>query len=244
MPEMGAAAGMKKGLFFDLYGTLIDIRTDENDCGVYEALARYLAYHSVNVTTDELRNAYFDGIQRYMYQSKETYPEVDVHRIFFDIVNRYSKKKYPKGMVTDITMLFRSLTIRRFGVFEGLYDVLSSLSSRYRTAIISDAQWVFAEPEMAVLGLDQFFKLRILSSRYGFKKPDARLFRIAMDKLGVTPEESVYIGDNPHKDLPGAKKAGMKFVLFGSECRDYECLRPDGCFNQYSELEALIRELL
>jgi len=235
---------MKKGLFFDLYGTLIDIRTDENDCRVYETLARYLSYHSMNVTPDELRNAYFDGVHRYMHQSKETYPEVDVHKVFFDIVNRYSKKKYAKSIVTDITMLYRSLTIRQFGVFDGLYDVLSSLSKSYRTAIISDAQWVFAEPEMAVLGLDQFFKLRILSSKYGFKKPDARLFRIAMDKLGTAPEDSVYIGDNPHKDLPGARKAGMKFIMFRSECREYDCLQPDGCFNRYPELEEIVREVL
>lgn len=241
---MGAEAEMKRAIFFDLYGTLIDIRTDEHDYWVYETLSRYLAYHLVNVAPDELKSAYFEGIRQSLNQSKETYPEVNVYKIFFDIMSKFSKKKYTKSIIVGIAMLYRSLTIRQFGVFEGLYDVLTSLNGKFRTAIISDAQWVFAEPEIAILGLDQFIKLRILSSKYGFKKPDVRLFHIAMAKLGVAPEESIFIGDNIYKDLPGARNSGMKFILHGSGLRDYNGLQPDGCFNHYSELEKIIREMM
>lgn len=241
---MGAEAEMKRAIFFDLYGTLIDIRTDEHDYWVYETLSRYLAYHSVNVAPDELKSAYFEGIRQCLNQSRETYPEVNVYKIFLDIMSNFSKKKYTKSVIVGIAMLYRSLTIRQFGVFEGLYDVLTSLNGKFRTAIISDAQWVFAEPEIAILGLDQFIKLRILSSRYGFKKPDVRLFHIAAAKLGVAPEESIYIGDNIYKDLPGARNSGMKFILHGSDLRDYNGLQPDGCFNHYSELEKIIREMM
>lgn len=102
-----------------------------------------------------------------------------------------------------------------------LMNILTHVRKKYRIAIISDAQWVFAEPEMKTLGLDRFFTLRIFSSRFGFKKPDVRLFELAMEKLRVRPEGSIYIGDNLQKDLVGAKRAGMKFILFGSEkCRD------------------------
>jgi len=235
---------MKMAVFFDLYGTLIDIRTDEYDYWVYEMLSRYLAYHSVNIVPEELKKAFFEGIQQHLNQSKETYPEVDVYEIFFEIMNKYSKRRYSKGIIVDITMLFRSLTIRHFGVFNGLYDVLVSIGRKYRIGIISDAQWVFAEPEIAMLGLDQFLKIRIFSSRLRFKKPDVRLFHYAMEKLGVTPEYSVYIGDNPYKDLVGAKNAGMQFILFRGECHEYNGFRPDKCFYAYSELENLLREMI
>ena len=36
---------MKKAVVFDLYGTLIDIRTDEDDPWVYQTLSRFLSYH-------------------------------------------------------------------------------------------------------------------------------------------------------------------------------------------------------
>lgn len=235
---------MKRAVFFDLYGTLIDIKTDEYDYWVYEKLSRYLAYHSVNISPEELKMAYFEGIQQHLNQNKEMYPEVDIYEIFFGIINKYGKRRYSKGIVTDIAMLFRSLTIRHFGVFDGLYDVLVSLSRRYRLGIISDAQWVFAEPEIAKLGLDQFFSVRILSSRIGFKKPDIRLFNLAMERLGVTSDDSVYIGDNPAKDLVGAKKAGMIFILFRSECHEYNGFQPDRCFYDYAELENILREIM
>lgn len=234
---------MRRAVFFDLYGTLIDIKTDEYDPWVYSALSQYLSYHSINIDPGELKGLYFGGIRQYLNQSKETYPEVDIYKVFQDIMNRYGSRKYSRQAVLDAILLFRSLTIRQFKVFEGLYDVLISICKRHKTAIISDAQWAFSEAEIAKLGLNRFFNVRILSSRFGFKKPDARLFSIAMERLRVRPEDSVYIGDNPPKDLVGAKSAGMKFILFGSECKAYNGYTPDRCFSNYSEIENVLKEL-
>ncbi len=235
---------MSKAVIFDLYGTLIDIRTDEQDPYIFEILSRYLAYHAVDIAPNEMRRAYFDGIQQHLDQSKEVHPEVDVYKIFFNIMNKYGKKRSTKHAVIDIAMLFRSLTIRHFKPFDGLYDILVPLSARMKTAIISDAQWIFAEPEMAHLGLDQFFGIRILSSRYGFKKPDPRLFRTAMEKLGAVPEDCIYVGDNPCKDMSGAKRVGMKFILFRAECREYNGFTPDGCFHDYAEFDSVLEGFL
>jgi len=244
MLKMGAETAMNKAILFDLYGTLIDIKTDEHDPWVYEMLSRYLGYHSVAIGPDELKTAYFEGIQQHLDQSKEVHPEVDVYKIYFNIMNKYGKKRSSKGIVMDIGILFRSLTIRQFRVFDGLYDVLPGLSAQCKTAIISDAQWIFAEPEISMLGLDQFFDVRVLSSRYGFKKPDPRLFRVAMDSLNVSPQNCIYVGDNPCKDLSGAKRVGMKFILFGSECRDYNGFEPDRCFHDYTEFNSILSGML
>jgi putative hydrolase of the HAD superfamily len=176
-------------------------------------------------------------------QSNEASPEVDVYKIFSNMMHRYGNKKYSKSAIVDTAVLFRSLTIRRFEVFQGVYEVLESLLEKYELALISDAQWVFTEPEMAMLGLTPFFKFRILSSRFGFKKPDVRLFDMAMKKLMINPEESVYIGDNPQKDLVGAKKARMKFILFRSEFKPYNDFQPDRHFDDYSELLKIIQEM-
>jgi putative hydrolase of the HAD superfamily len=151
-------------------------------------------------------------------------------------MHRYGNKTYPKSTIIDTAVIFRALTMRRFGVFSGLYDVLGSLAEKYNMALISDAQWVFAEPEIAMLGLDRFLRFRLLSSRIGFKKPDVRLFEMAMKKFMANPGESVYIGDNPQKDLVGAKKAGMKFIIFRSEYKVYNGFQPDQCFHDYAEL--------
>jgi len=234
---------MKKGIFFDLYGTLIDILTDENDPWVYATLSRYLLYRGIKIVPKELKRTYFEDIQFQLKQSDEAYPEVDVYKIFSNMMHRYGNKTYSKSAIVDTAVLFRSLTMRRFEVFQGVYEVLASLVEKYELALISDAQWVFTEPEMAMLGLTPFFKFRFLSSRFGFKKPDVRLFDIAMKKLMIKPEESVYIGDNPPKDLMGAKKAGMKFILFRSEYKPNNDFQPDRHFNDYSELLKIIEEM-
>jgi len=227
---------MKKAVCFDFYRTLVDISTDEDDPRVYATLSRYLSYHSVVIAPEELRKAYFEGVQQHLNQSTAKYPEIDVFDIFSNIMHKYGNKRYSNSIVIDTALLFRSLTVRHFEVFERLFDVLGFVNKEYETGVISDAQWIFAEPEMAMLGLNQFFKITILSSRFGFRKPDMRLFSLAMKKLGVGPKESVYVGDNPSTDLVGAKMAGMKFVLFGSECKSYNGFQPDRCFHDYSEL--------
>jgi putative hydrolase of the HAD superfamily len=234
---------MIKGIFFDLYGTLIDILTDENDPWVYSTLSRYLSYHDVKIPPKELKKTYFEDIQSQLKQSNETRPEVDVYKIFSNMMHRYGNKTYSKSAIVDTAVLFRSLTMRRFEVFQGVYEVLESLLEKYELSLISDAQWVFTEPEMAMLGLTPYFKFRILSSRFGFKKPDVRLFDIAMKKLMINPEESVYIGDNPQKDLVGAKKAGMTFILFRSEFKPCNDFQPDRHFNDYSELLKILEEM-
>jgi putative hydrolase of the HAD superfamily len=66
---------------------------------------------------------------------------------------------------------------------------------------------------------------------------------MAMKKLMIKPEESVYIGDNPQKDLVGAKKAGMTFILFRSAYKPDNDFQPDRHFNDYSELLKILGEM-
>lgn len=235
---------MKRAVFFDLYGTLIDIKTDEYDPAVYAVLSQYLSYHRVGIAPELLRRAYVGSVEQHMKASGETYPEVDVYRVFHDLMHKWGRKNYSRASVLDVVMLFRSLTRKHFTAFPSIYEALGQLSQKYRLAIISDAQWAFTEPEAAMLGLDRFFRLRVLSSRYGFKKPDTRLFEAAMKKIGVQPEDSLYIGDNPAKDLVGAKRAGMKFLFFRTACAEQDGFRPDGSFSDYQDLDGIIEAVL
>lgn len=233
---------MKKAVIFDLYNTLIGITTDEYDPWVYGVLSNYLSYHGVNARPEELKDAYFRGIRKQLDESPEPYPEADVFKVFLEIMRGFGPKRHTRQAVLDAVMLFRSLTIRRFGLFEGVNETLPLVLRRYKTAIISDAQWSFTGAEIAKLGLTRFFRLRLLSSNFGYKKPDTRLFGLALRKLNVKPEDALYIGDNPPKDLICAKSAGLKFVFFGGKCRSYDGLTPDACFSRYADLMGVLEE--
>ena len=66
-------------------------------------------------------------------------------------------------------------------------------------------------PKCRAAGLDQLAPFIIVSEEAGYAKPDARIFRDALKATGLTsPEQIMFIGDNPLADIDGAKRFGMK----------------------------------
>jgi HAD superfamily hydrolase (TIGR01662 family) len=69
----------------------------------------------------------------------------------------------------------------------------------------------------------------------GCSKPDPRIFQMALDHVGVKPENSVYVGDNYFADALGSKQMGMKAVLL-----DHYDVFPDADCDVISELNHLL----
>ena len=60
-------------------------------------------------------------------------------------------------------------------------------------------------------GLDELAPFIIVSEEAGYRKPDPRIFRDALEATGLTaPEEVLFVGDNPVADIDGAKRFGMR----------------------------------
>ena len=60
-------------------------------------------------------------------------------------------------------------------------------------------------------GLDKLAGFIIVSEEAGYRKPDARIFRDALEATGLAaPEQVMFVGDNPLADIDGAKRFGMK----------------------------------
>jgi putative hydrolase of the HAD superfamily len=95
-------------------------------------------------------------------------------------------------------------------------DVLATLE-RLQTAglalgVVSNfEEWL--ERLLESLGVTRFFGVRVISGAEGVEKPDQRIFRLALDRTGVLPEESVYVGDSPSFDIEPARAVGMFAVL-------------------------------
>ncbi len=84
----------------------------------------------------------------------------------------------------------------------------------FKLGIVSDAPRMSAWLRIASMGLTEFFDFVITRDDVsGEEKPSMLPFRAAIKKLGVKPEEIVFVGDNPERDILGAKKAGMVTVL-------------------------------
>jgi putative hydrolase of the HAD superfamily len=92
----------------------------------------------------------------------------------------------------------------------GLLEDLKSAG--YRLAVVSNRRNPIADV-IAELGLDEHFDLTLAAGEVGWWKPDHRLLVFAADRLGVPPNEALYVGDNFYADVPAAEGAGMQAVL-------------------------------
>ena len=57
------------------------------------------------------------------------------------------------------------------------------------------------------------FDAVVFSCTCGYRKPDARIYRIALEQLGVDPSEALFVGDGANDELAGAQRIGMRAVL-------------------------------
>lgn len=85
-----------------------------------------------------------------------------------------------------------------------------------KTGVVSNSPVNFHENVLSRSGLRKYIDVVVVSCDVGYRKPDPRIFKIALEALGVEPHEAIYVGDVPQIDVPGAKKLGMITVLMSS----------------------------
>jgi len=80
--------------------------------------------------------------------------------------------------------------------------------------IISDIDTWEAHRMLDTFGLDDAFDGITTSEAVGYKKPDSRMFRAALDEAGVDPARSLYVGDRYEHDMQGGKRADLWTVAY------------------------------
>ncbi|WP_297435207.1 TIGR02253 family HAD-type hydrolase [Thermococcus sp.] len=83
--------------------------------------------------------------------------------------------------------------------------------------VITDSDDDYIERHLKGLGIYGLFDSVTTSEDAGYYKPHPGPFRLALERAGVSPGESLYVGDNPAKDCVGARKVGMLSVLLDPE---------------------------
>ena len=98
-------------------------------------------------------------------------------------------------------------------VNEEFIAFLQGLRSAYRTAALSNA-WSGTRAAMRThYGLDRLVDLMIFSDEEGMAKPDARIYHRAADRLGVQPDEAIFV-DDVLRNVEAARAVGMLAVHF------------------------------
>ena len=95
-------------------------------------------------------------------------------------------------------------------------DIISTLKelkdSGIKLCLVSNAD-IIDKKYWDISPLKDYFDAVIFSCDVGIVKPDVKIYQLAMEKLSVSPAESIFVGDGGSNELYGAKAAGMTTVL-------------------------------
>lgn len=94
-----------------------------------------------------------------------------------------------------------------------LLEFIRMLRRRYKVGLLSNAFSDLRHYLTEVWQLSELFDAIIISAEVGVMKPDERIYRLALEQLGVSPEQAVFL-DDFERNVQGAKKVGMKAIHF------------------------------
>lgn len=206
-----------EAVIFDLYGTLVDIWTDESDPEVYRTLCHFLRYYDINFAPEDFAAHYQEFAAAQFLERPGPFGEIDVFLVFEEILSEGLGKSPERALVVWLARLFRSLSTRRLGLFPDTLEALEQLAESFSLGLVSDAQWVFSEPEIRFLGLERFFDTVVLSSRYYISKPAPQIYSHALKAMKLGPAQALYVGNDLFKDVPGPQAIGMPVILIQRE---------------------------
>ena len=221
---------MLQAALFDLDGTLLD----RLGC------LRVYLYGQVERLSNDLHNLPFG---EYM----ERVIELDAHGYadkgeLFRIIER--DFALPPGtwsrLLDDFLTYFPHICVP----FPKAHQTLTTLRQQgIKMGLVTNGAIDSQQPKIDGLGIARYFDTILISEAEGVAKPDAEIFRRATDNLGVSPEQTVMIGDNPEADIRGAKSYGMKAIWK----RDAYWEAPeivDAIVDNLDELPSTIRNLV
>ena len=227
---------------FDLYGTLVDIQTDERSDDFWKKICILLKENTDR--SEALRRQYESLCEKQKATGRE---EIDLTEVFRAMLE---ERELPAddASVWQFAARFRRDSRSRLQLFPEVGEILTGLRSRGAGVyLLSNAQACFTRAELRELGLNVYFDGIILSSEIGYKKPSAEFFRIALSSLGLHPANCIYVGNDRRDDVFGAGRAGMRTVYIPTpQSGNYPkgtYPPPDDAVQTHAELKQLLFDI-
>ncbi|MCM3783475.1 HAD family hydrolase [Neobacillus mesonae] len=208
---------MIKAFLFDLDGTLLDRNTSLRNF-VLDQLGRIPELQGLD--KDLFLQRFIDLDQRgYVWKDK----------VYAQLVHEFGLSVQPAELLADYVHGFQQHCVP----FPHLERVLQYLKNRgLKLGMITNGFGGFQRNNIEGLGIAGYFDAILISELEGLRKPDPAIFLRALDRLGVNPEESVYVGDHPENDVAAAYKVGMKAIW-----------KEDLYYDEPVEMDARIKDL-
>ncbi len=196
---------------FDLYGTLADIKTDEDKDSLWSGFATLLGEKDA----EEVRGEYLTICKKFSDARTHKFVEFDLLEVFEEMLERRGNDK---EKAVALARSFRTLSREKLKLFPCVIEILKGLKERGAGVyLVSNAQACFTRAELDELGISQLFDGILISSEAGVKKPHKDIFEISTSRFALKLNECIYVGNDMHDDVLGAQGAGLKTVYIETE---------------------------
>lgn len=240
-------AGRINGILFDLGDTLLDFgRVDISS--LFEAGAR-MAYKYLQDINQPLPSfaAYHRkqlwAIRWNYFKSRFTRREFNALELLGRLAGRMGQNLSPAQTLELAQQWYRPLG-QCAKCEPHLPELLAALSdSGLKLGVISNTFVPAAvlDGQLQAAGLLDLLPVRVYSCDVGFRKPNRKIFQIALDRCGLLAGGTLFVGDSPKADIAGANRMGMISVLKDPADRHANSrFKPAHRIRQMAELPAII----
>lgn len=227
--ETGAQDPRYEVVFFDLYGTLIDIRTDEQSEAAWQAL--YDCVHELGAqygSLDEMRER-FDQLEarEMVHQAnraivRDGWGEFDILPVYRSLLmNRDDEAERRLALpqaAEKAAWAFHQASTSMIRLYPGALDMIERLQDAgVVVVLLSNAQACYTRPELEMTGLASVLDDVIISSEEKMRKPSRELYMLALDREFVTAKHALMVGNDERNDIIGANSAGLDAAYFRTE---------------------------
>ncbi len=218
----------KNNFVFDLYGTLVDIRTDENLPYLWSSMARYYSMKGASYDEAEFREEYSRLCRKQAEASAKKSKkgktklapeeaEIDLSEVFKELFTQKGCRVF-QSEVDEAALTFRCMSIVKLNLYPEAKMVIEELKKRGKKVFVfTNGQACFTIPEIESLGLIDNFDGIQISSDIGAKKPAKTFFTTALKRSEIKAKETVIVGCDEFGDIRGGMAAGMTACYIQTE---------------------------
>jgi putative hydrolase of the HAD superfamily len=238
-----------RAVLFDLGHTLVDFtRTQEALHAAYEqirARIEAVAYMEVPEILDLVERV-AGGVDRLVEESyrQRRMEELDQATLFRESLSAIGFD-LPDDTIRHIVQLDHSAWSNSLTAEPEILDVLRELQADgYALGVVSNVS-LYHDPmqrDLERLGLAPFLRAAVFSSEVRYRKPDPRIFRVALERVGVEPAHAVFVGDRLYDDVNGAQAVGMRAVQTRQFRQEEDPdARPDAVIDHLRDLPGVLK---
>lgn len=201
---------MAQHYIFDLYGTLLDIRTDEDADTTWNAFAAWMTAHGMPCRGSWLRRVYRERCRALTRAAGGTQcPEIELTPVFASICRQLDRRA-SDALIHASGEAFRRCSTRLLTPYPNTLRVLEGLRAAGKNVwLLTNAQRLYTWQELEATGLLPYFDDVLISSDEGCKKPDPAFFRRLLDRHGLDARDCLMVGNDSTADIAGAAAVGM-----------------------------------